>query len=507
MATKRARVLYDYDAKDADQLSIKAGQLIEIKGDQTAEGWVLAKSKGNEGYVPATYIEEMAGGPPPKPPGQSRMSGFNMPSTRSSVAARNSSEGSGTGKKPPPIKNNNNALRSPPPSAGGRSSGNSVFSGARVESTTPLKADDAYSIFAYFMEWFGVIGMFLSGLFAFMYGTIIVDPQATISMAFGFVAMLFSAILAALITIFRDYLSVGERPALARGLLFCCCSCIAGGGYPIGILGASTLCCAAMSDFLAQAKEASSAVTSENWAEFCLDCCDIQGSLLRPVMVVLLIGVDVGVFVWGLLDGMAYAMTVSENARTFLDATSWGVATGFGRIVTVNLALIFFFSLFGLQKWLLDRAEANPICCNTFIAWFVHPDSQIFFHTSLAISMTIAVFLHMIGNFAAFENSGPYRSYLSLFGLAPLITGMVAFVLLAIILAGAHKDINRNLKRLFCGTHSLAPILAVLLIFHGGMMNNNNFIILLPVLIGVLPFVVVYLVDVLFRAGWLSAGK
>ncbi|KAM7188732.1 myosin-1 [Naviculisporaceae sp. PSN 640] len=60
-----AKVLYDFNSDKENELSIRAGQLIEIVQKEN-NGWWLAKQGDNQAWVPAAYVEEQA--PPPPPP-------------------------------------------------------------------------------------------------------------------------------------------------------------------------------------------------------------------------------------------------------------------------------------------------------------------------------------------------------------------------------------------------------------------------------------------------------
>lgn len=54
---RQAQVLYDYEAQDDDQLSIKAGDIIIVVDDSAQlNGWALAQFADKEGYVPAEYV-------------------------------------------------------------------------------------------------------------------------------------------------------------------------------------------------------------------------------------------------------------------------------------------------------------------------------------------------------------------------------------------------------------------------------------------------------------------
>ncbi|RKU48332.1 class II myosin [Coniochaeta pulveracea] len=64
-----AKVLYDFDGQKENELSIKAGQMIEIEKKEN-NGWWLAKTSAGSAWVPAAYVEEQL--PPPPPVASSR---------------------------------------------------------------------------------------------------------------------------------------------------------------------------------------------------------------------------------------------------------------------------------------------------------------------------------------------------------------------------------------------------------------------------------------------------
>ncbi|KAK3907005.1 P-loop containing nucleoside triphosphate hydrolase protein [Staphylotrichum tortipilum] len=68
-----AKVLYDFASQKENELSIRAGQVIEIV-QKESNGWWLAKTSAGQAWVPAAYVEEQeqapvaAPQPPPPPP-------------------------------------------------------------------------------------------------------------------------------------------------------------------------------------------------------------------------------------------------------------------------------------------------------------------------------------------------------------------------------------------------------------------------------------------------------
>ncbi|KAK3393686.1 P-loop containing nucleoside triphosphate hydrolase protein [Podospora didyma] len=59
-----AKVLYDFSSDKENELSIKAGQILEIVQKET-NGWWLAKNGDGQAWIPAAYVEEQVQAPPP----------------------------------------------------------------------------------------------------------------------------------------------------------------------------------------------------------------------------------------------------------------------------------------------------------------------------------------------------------------------------------------------------------------------------------------------------------
>ncbi|KAL2155005.1 hypothetical protein VTH82DRAFT_3681 [Thermothelomyces myriococcoides] len=61
-----AKVLYDFTGQRDNELSVKAGQIIEIVQKEN-NGWWLAKTSTGQAWVPAAYVEEQEPAPAPAP--------------------------------------------------------------------------------------------------------------------------------------------------------------------------------------------------------------------------------------------------------------------------------------------------------------------------------------------------------------------------------------------------------------------------------------------------------
>ncbi|TQV96930.1 myosin-1 [Cordyceps javanica] len=61
-----AKVLYDFAGSRDNELTVTAGELIEIVQKEN-NGWWLGKNSAGQAWVPAAYVEEQASAPPPPP--------------------------------------------------------------------------------------------------------------------------------------------------------------------------------------------------------------------------------------------------------------------------------------------------------------------------------------------------------------------------------------------------------------------------------------------------------
>lgn len=64
----KAKVLFQYDATSAEELSVKASDIVTIIEPDDGSGWILAKVGPDEGLVPASYVEIQKSEAPKKGP-------------------------------------------------------------------------------------------------------------------------------------------------------------------------------------------------------------------------------------------------------------------------------------------------------------------------------------------------------------------------------------------------------------------------------------------------------
>jgi myosin-1 len=121
-----AKVLYDFDGQKENELSVKAGQMIEIEKKEN-NGWWLAKTPAGSAWVPAAYVEEQL--PPPPPPVVSARPPPPPPNGRAKPTPPQ-----------PPVKRPVANRRTPAPAPAARDSGLSLNGGGSTDgsrSNTP----------------------------------------------------------------------------------------------------------------------------------------------------------------------------------------------------------------------------------------------------------------------------------------------------------------------------------------------------------------------------------
>eukprot|EP00834_Sanchytrium_tribonematis_P001787 NODE_46_length_32145_cov_0.918711.p14 type:complete len:320 gc:universal NODE_46_length_32145_cov_0.918711:4428-5387(+) len=54
---KKARVLYGYNATENDELTMKAGEFIDVLNEDMGDGWALGIAQGKKGLFPRSYVQ------------------------------------------------------------------------------------------------------------------------------------------------------------------------------------------------------------------------------------------------------------------------------------------------------------------------------------------------------------------------------------------------------------------------------------------------------------------
>jgi hypothetical protein len=57
-ALQQVKALYDFDAKDENELNFNVGDIIDVL-DERSDGWLIGLLNGLSGLVPITYVEKV----------------------------------------------------------------------------------------------------------------------------------------------------------------------------------------------------------------------------------------------------------------------------------------------------------------------------------------------------------------------------------------------------------------------------------------------------------------
>ena len=57
--SKRAKVPFDFTADQEDELTLTAGEIVEILHEEKEGGWLKGRSNGKEGLFPCNFVEEL----------------------------------------------------------------------------------------------------------------------------------------------------------------------------------------------------------------------------------------------------------------------------------------------------------------------------------------------------------------------------------------------------------------------------------------------------------------
>jgi len=443
---RRAKVKYDYDGTDDTQLSIKAGQTITVIGDATPEGWYLANTaSGNEGYVPKDYIQLLDAAKPSAPP----------PNPRKKEGNRS---GGGTAKR----------------------GATSYKMDMGRDDDMILEKDDTWSLFAYQMEWFAIPCIFIGATLSFMYST---PQEQTDKWRLGASSWL-ALVLATLATYICGYnrskLSLCGSSAMVRAIVFFLASALLAFAYPVGI-GSALVSFAAFGVELRvhtlECKELPTKVT-EHWCLVMFGGTDNCPPAKYLVFFVTL-AVSGGVFGWGFVDGFNFAIANNEaDPSHYLNQTATAFMFGFGRVITMNLC----FAL------LLASRDMFLICigdhCQKNRRRGDERHIPEFLHRCFGYSIVVSSFLHLICVYFCYEDSMATHTFMDAFGWSSFITGWVALLCLAFVVAASNEMVrNRNPPLFKGGLYPAAIVLVLVLIPHGGEWLSTFYwkVIILPV--------------------------
>jgi len=387
-------VKYDHEAQRSNQLTVQAGQKVELAQQNESKGWVWAQIKPTDGapttqgYVPGGYLEKASGGD--------------------------------------------------------------------------------YDQWAYGAEFTSTLVGFYSGLMIFLYGSALQEEKSYIPMAAGCLSMMASSFLMVIVVI-RN-----KVKAEWRGLYCIFTSIFLFMGYPTGVWGGIVLLFTAFIELIVFVKK-DLTYMPEMWDPS--KCCDFwKSSLLALLTFAAYVAANVFVFALGATYGGSrvddWTDPTNTNAKD-IGKTEWEFAQACAVCICFNLVLMLIFVLQGFQNVLIavaDRVSSQKqgkmATIRDFLKESFSPESMIRVHQVFALAIIVFTGLHIIGCFAAYENSGPSRDFDNIFGDAPYITGGVMCILLAVILASSWIPVESR-PSLFNNMHRLSFVLFFIMLLHG----------------------------------------
>jgi len=190
------------------------------------------------------------------------------------------------------------------------------------------------------------------------------------------------------------------------------------------------------------------------------------------------------VFIFGLgVDYGSRRVEAWKDSRNKYDigASEWEFAQATGTCICFNITLMMVFSLQGFQNALVAFAErlssakeGRMASIRDFLKESFAPAQMMSVHKIFAFVILVFTGLHIIGCFAAYENSGPAKDFEAVFGTAPYITGGMMFVILGIVMGSSSIDPGKR-PSLFANIHRLGLVLFGLLVLHGKNWFGPNF--------------------------------
>lgn len=321
-------------------------------------------------------------------------------------------------------------------------------------------------------EYIGVVYGFFSGLCIFLYGSSEQDGQ--VNMAMGSLAMIFSILLILLVQ-FRDRIN-----REFRALAFFLTAIPLFAGWPWGLWGGTVLLFTTCIELVVW--NSKDEVYIPQPYDFSKICEFWKGSCISIICFAGYVTANVFIFGLGVEYGGRRVEGWKDSRNRYNIGTSeWEFAQATGTCICFNITLMMIFSLQGFQNALVACAErlssakeGRMAKIRDFVKESFAPAAMMSVHKMFAGVILLFTGLHIIGCFAAYENSGPAKDFQSIFGSAPYITGGLMFVILGIVLGSSTIDPQKR-PSLFANIHRLALVLFGLLVLHGKNWFGPNF--------------------------------
>ena len=447
-ATRRAVVKFEFNSTEDNQLTISKGEEIDLIGEVTQEGWILArKANGEEGYIPDKYFEITASSRPKRPPP--------LPSATASPATTGAAGGSSSsGSKPP------------------------AWQKAKSSSTgSLLKQGDEYGLFAYQYEWYALVTLFTGSVLAFLYSTTMPDDQRVLFILICIGALLVSVVNFAILTVMRERCqccgcgTIGIRIGLfiLNGVLLV--------ATPVGVVTVLIGFIAAVVEWQLvrlEIHELPSQLVDEWASQICGNGGLSNCSLGKLITFFALLAINIASLGYGFSDGYNYAIDETENVSTdyYLNPEITGLMFGFGRVITISMVLMLLFALYGCcarqERNIKANNKQNSGCGKFIHTVYSDVENRRFFHRVLGHCIVVSMFFHVIFAYYCYEDSSSTHSFYDIYGWWILVTGGICLSLMSCIVGSSNDTVCDQSPRLFNWSHRVTSgLLVLILIVHG----------------------------------------
>jgi len=306
-----------------------------------------------------------------------------------------------------------------------------------------------------------------SGCFILLYGSATkTDP--TMELVIGTFAMMLASLLM-IIVFFRNSI-----PPIYRALYLGLLAIILFAGYPMGIWGGITIVLAMGVEILVWHSE-DDAYTPANFS--LAGCCRsiFAASLFNMIAFLMWIAANVGIFIWGVEAGRKRAEDWSDldQATPYqISPDSWGFAAGMAQCIMFQITCLLIFSLQGFQQVIVactnfeTQRQGKAAQFKAALQKGLGRESMLAVHKFISFTMLFCAAFHVLGCFSAFEASGPNKDFRLLFGDAPIISGGLLIVLLAVVLSSTYLSHERR-PETFRYVHLTSVLFIGLMVLHG----------------------------------------
>lgn len=321
-------------------------------------------------------------------------------------------------------------------------------------------------------EIISVVYGFFSGLIVFLYGS--AEQEGDTDMAMGCLAMIFSLFLIVMI-VYRNRIN---REFRALALLLTSIPLFV--GFPTGFWGGLVIIFAVFVELIVwNSKDPVYIPEPYDYSQLCEFW---KSSMLGILCFALYVVANVFIFTLGIEYGGRRVDEWQDSTNRYdIGKTEWEFAQATGTCICFNITVLMIFSLQGFQNALVALAdrltsakEGRMATLRDFLKESFAPQSMLTVHKAFALVILVFIGLHIIGCFAAYENSGPAKDFEDIFGDGPYISGGIMVVILGIVLGSSFIDPAKR-PGLFRNIHRLSLLIFLLLVFHGKDWFGPNF--------------------------------